>query len=753
MENNTYITAHRNGQNGSSLPITVPAAPAPGVRDDFSFKELFDLLGRAALIIRSKWYWGVLAAILVAVPAGYYLYKRPLEFTAQTALLAQSTLDRVIGTQAEVAGDQARENNLRNHLSMMNSRRFRTRLIAAFKPEEKAAIAAPYLAPGQTAMDDEDLHLLLNRKVSIERERGREYYTISVTHITPNVALMIADQMAAQYILYVQQEYKEANAQGYQILAKQAEMIRTEIANVESARLDFRKRNGIISRSENQGILAERLKRLDASLTETRIKRVSLETLAKQAMADRKRSEFPWDNAYLAGFANNETLRQELDRLFAQRAVLATRYGPNHPKLRDVDSQIAGIQSAIKRNFDVAVQDLNAQLAVVVETEGLVKKEFDAAFESSIEIEKLASNYEILSAGVDSKKLTLNELERKIGEASLFSKLPADFMQIVDPAYIVKPRVPKRVVYAGIVACLAFGVFLITPLVVSTLDERISATSDLEQVLKLPILSAIPKLKLRAEDRAHVVRNRTDTVATESFMAITGHLELESPGGYPQVILVTSTLPEEGKSLVASNLASTYRQLNKRSILIDLDLRRPTQHLLHAAPNDGFLNWARSGYPLGEDVDLPAMLHIRRLPNGADLITAGGNDPQPGHIIVAQPIKDLIDWLKGHYDVIILDTPPAGVFQDALVLARHASSSILVTRDGVAPVVQVRKVIEDFSRAHLSFRGLVLNAFSPRNANKKLAYAYNAAARGYSYGSKGGGPRSGPPTLPSPARA
>jgi len=749
MDSTSLAPPQRNGANGSTphapatpsiippfgSPISPSAAPnAP--RDDFSFKDLVDLIDRAALIIRAKWYWGFLAALAVGGSVGYVLFQRPLEATAQTALLAQSALDRVIGTQADAGGDQ-RENSLRNHLSMMNSRRFHTRLITSFTPAEKQAIAGPYLQPGET-LEDEFLHTLLNRKTSIERERGREYYTISVNHVLPKTAVAIADQFAAQYLLYVQEEYRTANQQGFQILTKQSEAIRTEIAKVESARLDFRKQNGIISRTENQGILAERLKRLDATLTETRIKRVSLETVSKQATADRQRTEYPWDNAYLAGFANNETLRQELDRVQAHRAVLGTRYGPNHPKLRDVDSQIAVVQSAIRRNFDVAVQDLAAQLAVVVETEQLLKQEFDAAFESSIEIEKLASNYEILSAGVDSKKLTLNELERKIGEASIFSKLPTDFMQVVDPAYLVQPRVPKRVVYAVIVLSLAAAFFVVTPLVASTMDERVSATSDPEAVFKLPMLAAIPKLRLRAEDRAHIVRNGVDVVTTESFMAIAGHLELAAAGRYPQIILVTSTLPEEGKSLVASNLLGTYQQLNKRCVLVDLDLRRPTQHVLHGVPDTaGFLAWARSGTLLDPNPpDLTPLLGLRRLPNGADLIPAGGSDTQPGHFLVGQTMTTFFEALQRRYDIIILDTPPAGVFLDALVLARHAHGSLLVAREGVAPIVQVRKVIEDFARANLKFRGLVLNAFSPRNANKKLAYSYHAASRGYSYGDR-----------------
>lgn len=740
MDSFSTLSPERNGHNGV-VHRSVAGPAATPVRDDFSFKDLLELFGRGALIIRAKWYWGLLAALAVGGSVGYVLFKRPLEYTAQTALLAQSTLDKVIGTQADAGGDQARENNLRNHLSMMNSRRFRSRLVGVFTAEQKQQIAAPYLAPGRTA-DDEFFQSFLERHISIDRERGREYYTISVTHLIPATAIVIADHVAGEYINYIQQEYKTANTQGYQILTKQAEILRGDIARVESERLDFRKKNGIISRSDNQGILAERLKRLDSSLTETRIKRVSLETLVRQATADRAKSEFPWDNAYLAGFANNATLRQELDRELAQRAVLATRYGPNHPKLRDVDSQIKGIQAAILRNFDVAVRDLAAQLDVVVQTEQLVKKEFEAAFESSIEIEKLASNYEILSAGADSKKITLNELEKKIGEASISSKLPADFMQIVDPAYLVTPRIPKRVFYGIIVFSLALGAFIITPLVASSLDERVSATADVEQVLGLAMLGAIPKLKVRPEERAHVVRDGVDVVATESFMGITGHLYLNAAATGPTVVLVTSTLPGEGKSLVASNLASTYLRLNKRVVLLDLDLRRPSQHTLHGAASEpGFLTWAQAGFPEEKLLEPGGPLTLRKLPDGVDLLTAGGSDSQPGHLIVSKGMGRLVERLKERYDVVIIDTPPAGVFQDALILARHAGDLLLVARGGVAPVVQVRKVIEDFSRAHLQFRGVVLNGFSPATANKKLAYAYKAASKGYHYGT------------PSPARA
>lgn len=719
----------------SSAPVPVAPRPSPRSSDDFSFKELVDLIEQGLLIIRSRWYWGVLAAAIIGGLAGYALFTKPPTYTAKTALLAQSTLDKVIGAQTD-AGLESRENNLRNHLSMMNSRKFRARLEKAFTGPERTLIAAYYLKPGETA-DADFFQEYFSSNLAIDRERGREYYTIVVTHLDPEVALMIADRVANEYLYHVQEEYREANLRGYGILAKQAEAIRNDLAQIESERLDFRKKNGIISRADNQGILAERLRRLDASLTEARIKLAGLNTVTNQARSDRARSEYPWDNAYLASFANNEVLRQELDRLTAERSVQVGKYGPNHPKMRDTDSRIKGIEASIQRNFDIAVRDLESQLDVARQTEKLLEEAFNDAFGRSIEIEKLASNYEILSVGVDSKRISLAELEKKIGEASISSKLPADFMQIVDPAYLVHPRVPTPVIHGIIVTVLALAAFIVAPIVVSLLDEKVSGTADLEKQLSLSLAGAIPTLKSRPEDRAHVVRNKLDVVTSEAFVGIVGQLEIGLGSLESKAILVTSTLPGEGKSLVASNLASMYRELGKKTVLIDLDLRRPTQHSLHnVASEKGFLNWARAGSPMNDLIGPANPLGVTKLPDGTHLIPAGGAEAHPSNFLVSAAMEQLVAQLRANYDVIVFDTPPAGVFQDAIIISRHADRSLLVAREGVATIVQARKTIEDFARAGREFAGLVLNGFRPQTANKKIAYGYKAAAKGYHYSGK-----------------
>lgn len=764
---NIPFTATGSPFSGTGVPFTVTGSPFTGTvapfsgsppagrpavgNDDFSFKELFEIFGHALLVVRAKWYWGLAGAVVIGGLAGYALFTRPLEFDAETDILAQSTLDQVIGAQTDTTTvtDQSRENDLRNHLSMMTSRRFRNRLEHSFTPDEKKAIAGPYLKKDEVA-DDDFFQGFFDNKINIEREKGREYYTITVRHQVPEVAIMVADRVASEYLDYVQQEFKEANEVGYQALEKQAVIIRADIAKVEAASLEYQKKNKIISRADNQSILNDRLKRLDAALTDIRVSRVGLETRSKQAHADRTRSEYPWDNSYLALYANNPDLHKELDDAVALRAALATRYGPNHPKILDINSQIEGYQTAIQHNFDVAVGDLDSQLAVAVQTESLIRKDFDEAFESSMEIEKLASTYEILSAGVDSKKITLEGLEKKIGDASVSSQLPVNFMQIVDPAYLVKHRIPKQVIYGLLTAFLALGSFVGFPLVASAMDEKVSGTSDVERDLGINLAGAIPALKQRLEDRAHVVRNKLDLVTSEAFIGIVGHLEIASIQRYPKVVVVTSTLPSEGKSLIASNLASTFRQLGKRVLLVDLDLRRPMQHTLHGISMDtGFLTWARSGFAMDNLLNPSGPFGIKTLVDGTDLISSGGTEMQPSQFFISNSMENLIGYLKGAYDVVILDTPPAGVFQDAVILGRYATDRLLVAREGIAPVVQVKKVINDFNKANVPFNGVLLNGFIPRNANKKLAYGYKAASKGYQYGR----PRDAKKPRPSKAEA
>jgi Mrp family chromosome partitioning ATPase/uncharacterized protein involved in exopolysaccharide biosynthesis len=709
------------------------AAPVNYSRE-LTFRDVIALVSGKLLIIRSRWLSGLVAAIIAGGLVGYGMLRSQTEFTARTVLFAQGALDKVIGSQGNASNDSLGlqlENTLRNHLSVMESRSFFTRLIGSLSPDERMAVVGPYLPPGKTA-DDEFVYALLESKITVERERGREFFTVDVKHRSAPTALMLASRFTDQYLALVQSQFRDANKAGISALETEAEGLRKEIAKAEDKRLDFRKNNQIMSLADSQGILAERLKRVDAARTDARIDRIRVETQLTQVEASMVGAEFPWDNAYLAGYGNNEALRHDLSGLMEQRAVLALRYGPIHPKMLDVDAAIAGVEADIKHNFVVATQDLGMQLKAIRKTEASLQAEFDDGFGNSIETEKLSSRSDIFATDLEVKRQNLIQIEGRIGAAGLYSQLPVNFMQVADAAFIVTPRFSVRMVKVALAALVGLAAFCLTPMLIDLLDSRLRNTSDPEALLRLRLLGAIPILKGRKARQAHVVRDGLDLAGIDAFGDVVGEVELKSPHAFPKVMVVSSTLAGEGKSILVSNLAAAYAGCDRRVVILDLDLRRPSQHILQGqVGTGGFVPWFDSGFPMENLLEPGGPLGLMQLPGGVCLIPAGGQKRGANHHLAGPQMANLLQILRQQFDVILIDTPPAGLFQDAIQLGCLADERILVARIDQASISHIRKVTVDFENANVPLDGFIINGFNPRLSHQKIAYAYRVGRSAY----------------------
>jgi len=235
------------------------------------------------------------------------------------------------------------------------------------------------------------------------------------------------------------------------------------------------------------------------------------------------------------------------------------------------------------------------------------------------------------------------------------------------------------------------------------------------------------------------VRDNVSLASVEPFISIVAQLELSTDVHTARTLLVTSTVPGEGKSMIASNLAAAFTRIGKRTLLVDADFRRPIQDKIHGLPaNRGFLAWARCGFPQENLLCEASPLGIRPLADGTHLLPSGGDDPQPIQYLVSHYTAALYEQLRLHYDVLILDTPPAGYFQDALVLTRYVHNTILVARESKASVATIRRVIDDIDKTSAPILGLILNDFSFHNVHPRLKSAksyesyYAVAANGRS---------------------
>lgn len=719
-----------NGRNGG--------APGPGASarassrsaraHEFSLADSGPLLRHIGRVVARHWWVGLILAVIELTAVAVYIAVRQPTVSAEATLLAQSALDRVLRRE-ETAGEDPdrRENAMRNHLAVMTSRRFRAAVADSLTPEEAAAVQAPFLEPGESP-SPQKLRSVLSGAIEVERERGRDLFTVRATHPHAEAALLMADKFSSAYLQYARTDLRDAGGRASQALEAEAQAMNRSVQELETERLGFQDRFDKITGGGGRAVIDERIRSLNAALSLVRVRRAQAEVSFQQAKQDLERTPMPFNNPMLATYGNTPQLRADIDAREAELAMLASRYGPNHPKLQEANQGIASLREALAGNFAVALQDLGAKVALAEAEEGELRRELGELLRQSEEVDRVASELATLDEKIAARRAAHSELLQRIARTGISAELPTDVMNVVDEAYITKPLLPPSVVLGAAGVAGALLLFIGGPLVWQACNGRVTSTLNLEMLLGTELLGVVPRLPwMWSAQRPHVVRRGKRPAAVEAFLGTASTFELRFPGGCPRRIVLSSTLPCEGKSVVASNLAAAFTRLGYRTLLVDCDLRRPVQHRFHGCANDvGLLHWIEQGCPGGAEASLDA-IGLQALPGGTWLLPAGGVDPEPARNFLLPAVTGLFERLGREFDVTIFDTSPAGLFPDPFFVTRFADVSALVVREGVASTDQVRKVLADFSRTSAPAAGIIFNAISGGATHPSFGYRTVAA--------------------------
>jgi capsular exopolysaccharide synthesis family protein len=260
--------------------------------------------------------------------------------------------------------------------------------------------------------------------------------------------------------------------------------------------------------------------------------------------------------------------------------------------------------------------------------------------------------------------------------------------------------------------------------------SKVRSWSDVEGILQSSLLGEFGDFKkIPTQDRAHVMLKDVNDDAKEAFRALYSQLRLSSQIDAPKTILITSSVPSEGKSFIASNLAATFSTHKLRTLLIDGDLRRPVQHRSLGVSNaHGMLRWLEEGAEGAPDVKDPA-LGITEIAPNFEFLAAGGSSRNITELLDSNGrLVQLLNHLKTVYDIVIIDSPPAGVFPDSIALAESADELIFVTRFNTVTRQHARQVLDLLRKTGLSMPGVVLNGM-PTGRGGALYYS----SYGYNY--------------------
>ena len=284
---------------------------------------------------------------------------------------------------------------------------------------------------------------------------------------------------------------------------------------------------------------------------------------------------------------------------------------------------------------------------------------------------------------------------------------------------------------------LGFLTFIAVAVGLSFIDDRIKSAWDIESFIGVNLLGIVPDLgSLKAEDKHSMMFDNKDSPGVEPFLSIYSSIKIHSRLDFPKTMLVTSTIPGEGKTLVSSNLAGCFARHGKRTLLVDCDLRRPMLHRHFKQQNNvGIISWYENGGNLEGDLTTDPHLGIIKIGDNFSLLTSGGRSKSPTNMLETELFGQLFERLSRLYDLIVIDSPPMGAVTDALLLAEHADEIVYVCRFNRAHRKHIRLFVRTLANGKNTVLGIVLNGLSPRRVEYYSNYRYYRSYKKY-YGSQ-----------------
>ena len=595
--------------------------------------------------------------------------------------------------------------------------------------------------------------------LSVRRVPNSRLMEVSFESTDPQLA---ARMVNAHLETYIEQNYRrsyEATMQASRWLAGQLDELKIRVEKSENARIEYERQNQIWTVDDKQNITTQRLGELNKELTDVQSDRIRKQALYEFAKAGELEA--------VPQLRNNVVL-QELQRRRAELSLQYTdavnQYGPNFPKVQRMQAQMKDVDEQITHQSKGIIVELENDYRAALQLEELRSKALDQQkADTNVMSEKMVQ-YNILRREAEANKALYEGLLTKLKEAGISAGLRSSNVRIIDPAMI--PSTPARPAKARNIA-LAFLVGLVggigLALLREYLDNTVKTPDDVETLARLPSLAVVPTfgdgasskkragLLTGASSNGHdkrielVAQHLPKSQVSEAFRALRTALLLSQPDRPPQVILVTSALPREGKTTAAANLAVTLAQLGDKTVLIDADLRKPG---IGRLLNLGTGKYAGlSSYLAGvSSLDLVTVPHPA-IPNLAAIPT-GPLPPNPADLLSSHRLTDAIAELRTKYKFIVIDSPPVMAATDAVILSVQADGVLLVVRSGETPKEAFTRTRDLLTSVKSHLLGVVLNAVDASAPDYYYSYRYYPYSYGY-------GPQEAldPLSEESPARA
>jgi succinoglycan biosynthesis transport protein ExoP len=594
----------------------------------------------------------------------------------------------------------------------------------------EATIYAPYV---ERLLKDLTVEPVVEKRTGGSKDT--RLIDIRFSHPQPAVAARVVNAIANAFALSNLEEKTSTNAAAGDFLQKRIAELQGQIRSSEERLIVYAKSNQILSLDASQNTVVDRLTGLNKQLLE--------------AENDRKLAEAAFNASQAPGaalaLAENDTkqipdIENRLGELKQKRADLLVETTEKWPEVKAIDQQILALQKHVEetrnRSAGVLTTNLATRYRQALTRERSLRDAFEQQKGETLTQNEAAVNYRIIQQEIDTNKNLLDGLLQRSKENDVvLAGMPNN---ISVRHYAISPQLPvgpKRWQLSALILVLSLIVGIALAFFLDYLDDTVRSVADVEKDLRLPALAIIPAIGGAARRRLLSARKQRNesylpnaellvnvgaySSLAEAYRQLRTSVLLSTAGRPPKTLLVTSSMPSEGKTTTAINTAISLAQTGARVLLIEADMRRPRLQAIFGLERHVGLSTILSS-EISEADTLAAIQHHESA--GIDMLPCGPLPPNPAELLGSEQMRRLLSMLAPAFTHIVIDSPPIASVTDGVLLASMVDGVLLVIHGGSSSRNVVRRSKQLLQDVGARILGVVMNKVA---AHTPDYYYYN----------------------------
>lgn len=716
--------------DASSKPPVPPAAD----RDDEVVERR--TLRDYYIILRERLWIALPLALLISIGYGYKQMQATPMYSARATMQFEKP-DTVVNIQGVVDPSVRSDIDMNTNLQILQSNTLAARVRDSFTPEEQMILKRAALKSSPPGTDPSAVGIDMGW-MSPSPSRASFIISINVSHRDPEAAAVVANKYVDVFMQYLIRKMSGGNDVAVEFLTKQADRLRQESEAADAALQKYMKDKNLISLDSSMNLVSENLRRAAGFREDAKLNLLRIDEKMKQIETFQAENKNLLEIAEIGSHFAVAPLKAQLNKLNQDMSLLAERYFEKHPRVIEKTNEITVTESDLRRAIDQAIAELRTRQAEVRQSVKTYEEEYNKHEKAQMDLGEMSIAFRSLKSEADAKKGNYIDLLKRMNDTQVVKNIENIPVRPLDRATVNPSAVsPNKAQVTR--TCIGIGLLIFVGVAVglSFIDDRVKSAWDVESFIGVNLLGIIPDLAaMKDEEKYTLLTDNKQAPGVEAFLSVYSSIKIHSKLDFPKSILVTSTIPGEGKTLISCNVAGAFARHSKKTLLIDCDLRRPMLHRHFKQQNTcGLITWFEGGAALEGDLATNPTLGIIKIEENLSLLCSGGRSKSPTELLENPAFGQLLERLKREYDLVVVDSPPLGAVTDSLLIAERIDEVVYVCRFNRAFRKHIRLYMRALRNGKNEVLGIVLNGLSPRRIEYYSNYRHYRSYKKY-YGAQ-----------------